>query len=191
LALAASVCFGMLSVFTKVVGHQFQHDKVAAMLHPHVYMLAIFAITGLLTSQTAFRIAPLSVSLPLIDVGEPFVASMARRRCLHETLDLGSGTAVGVALSGAAVALGVGLLDTLTAGAGGQAEGHRARFSAARITPVSIKQWRSRRARSRSPGDGRLWRVGPHDLEVGVSCTTRKSLARNESTSIVKPAILA
>lgn len=112
LALAASVCFGMLSVFTKVVGHQFEHDKVATLLHPQVYFLAAFAITGLITSQTAFRIAPLSVSLPLIDVGEPFVASLLAVAALHEKLDLGSGTAVGVALSGAAVALGVGLLDT-------------------------------------------------------------------------------
>jgi len=66
LALAASVCFGMLSVLTKVVGHQFEHHKAATLLHCQVYLLAAFAITGLITSQTAFRIAPLSVSLPLI-----------------------------------------------------------------------------------------------------------------------------
>ena len=112
LALAASVCFGMLSVLTKVVGHQFEHHKVATMVHPHIYVLAVFAIVGLVTSQTAFRIAPLSVSLPVIDVGEPFVASLLAVLALHEKLDLGSGTAVGVALSGAAVALGVGILDT-------------------------------------------------------------------------------
>jgi len=112
LALAASACFGMLSVFTKVVGHQFQHHKVATFIYPHIYILAVFAIVGLITSQTAFRIAPLSVSLPLIDVGEPFVASLLAVLALHEQLDLGSGTAVGVALSGAAVALGVAVLDT-------------------------------------------------------------------------------
>ena len=112
LALSASVCFGMLSVFTKVVGHQFEHHKAATLLHSQVYLLAAFAITGLITSQTAFRIAPLSVSLPLIDVGEPFVASLLAVIALHEKLDLGSGTAVGVAFSGAAVALGVAILDT-------------------------------------------------------------------------------
>jgi drug/metabolite transporter (DMT)-like permease len=112
LALAASACFGMLSVFTKVVGHQFEHDKAATLLHVQIYVLAVFAIAGLVTSQTAFRIAPLSVSLPLIDVGEPFVASFLAVVALHEKLDLSSGTAVGVAFSGAAVALGVGILDT-------------------------------------------------------------------------------
>jgi drug/metabolite transporter (DMT)-like permease len=112
LALAASGCFGLLSVFTKVVGHQFQHDKLATLTHVQPYLLAVFAIAGLLLSQTAFRIAPLSVSLPLIDVGEPLVASVLAVAALHERLDLGSGTAVGVALSATAVTLGVALLDT-------------------------------------------------------------------------------
>jgi drug/metabolite transporter (DMT)-like permease len=112
LALAASGCFGLLSVFTKVVGHQFQHDKIGALAHLHPYLLAIFAITGLLLAQTAFRIAPLSVSLPLIDVGEPLVASLLAVAVLNEKVDLGPGTAVGVAISAAAVALGVAMLDT-------------------------------------------------------------------------------
>lgn len=112
LALASSACFGLLSVFTKVVGHEFEHQKLATLVHVQPYLLAIFALTGLTLSQTAFRIAPLSVSLPLIDIGEPFVASLLAVLVLHERLDLGSGTAVGVAVSGAAVAFGVGLLDT-------------------------------------------------------------------------------
>jgi hypothetical protein len=112
LALAASACFGMLSVMTKVVGRQFQHDKAIALTHSQPYLLAVFAISGLLLSQTAFRIAPLSVSLPLIDIGEPAIASLLAVLALHEHLDLGSGTAVGVALSATAVSLGVGLLDS-------------------------------------------------------------------------------
>jgi hypothetical protein len=112
LALAASGCFGMLSVLTKVVGHQFQHDKVATLVHLQPYLLAVFAISGLLLAQTAFRVAPLSVSLPLIDVGEPLIASLLAVFALHEKLDLGSGTAVGVAISATAITLGVGLLDT-------------------------------------------------------------------------------
>lgn len=112
LALASSVCFGMLSVMTKVVTRQFQHDHLRALTHSQPYLLAAFAITGLLLSQTAFRIAPLSVSLPLIDIGEPVSASLLAVIALHERLDLGSGTAVGVALSATAVTLGVGLLDS-------------------------------------------------------------------------------
>jgi hypothetical protein len=112
LAAAASACFGMLSVMTKVVGRQFQHDGIATLAHSQCYLLAIFAITGLLLSQTAFRIAPLSVSLPLIDIGEPAVASLLAVLALHEHLDLGSGTALGVAFSATAVSLGVALLDS-------------------------------------------------------------------------------
>ncbi|HVV74828.1 MAG TPA: DMT family transporter [Mycobacteriales bacterium] len=112
LAIAASVCFGMLSVMTKVVGRQFQHDKLATLTHSQCYILAAFAIAGLLLSQTSFRIAPLSVSLPLIDIGEPAVASLLAVLALHEHLDLGSGTAVGVALSATTATLGVALLDT-------------------------------------------------------------------------------
>jgi drug/metabolite transporter (DMT)-like permease len=112
LALAASICFGMLSVMTKIVGHQFQHEKLAALLHFQPYLLAVAALTGLLLAQTAFRIAPLSVSLPLIDIGEPLVASLLAVIALHEKLDIGAGTAAGVAVSAAAVAVGVALLDS-------------------------------------------------------------------------------
>jgi drug/metabolite transporter (DMT)-like permease len=112
LALAASACFGMLSMMTKVVGRQFQHDKLLALTHSQPYLMAVFAITGLLLAQTAWRIAPLTVSLPLIDIGEPAVASLLAVLALHEHLDLGSGQAIGVAVSATAVTLGVGLLDT-------------------------------------------------------------------------------
>jgi hypothetical protein len=74
--------------------------------------MAIAALTGLLLAQTAFRIAPLSVSLPLIDIGEPLVASLLAVVALKENLDLGTGTAAGVAISAAAVAAGVALLDS-------------------------------------------------------------------------------
>jgi hypothetical protein len=112
LALSASICFGLLSVLTKVVGHQFQHDELGALLHLQPYLMAIAALTGLLLAQTAFRIAPLSVSLPLIDIGEPLVASLLAVVALKENLDLGTGTAAGVAISAAAVAAGVALLDS-------------------------------------------------------------------------------
>ncbi len=112
LALASSACFGMLSVMTKVVGRQFQHDGIRTLLHSQCYLLAVFAITGLLLSQTAFRIAPLSVSLPMIDIGEPAFGSLLAILALHEHLALGSGTAVGVALSATCATLGVAVLNS-------------------------------------------------------------------------------
>ncbi|MGN6475100.1 MAG: hypothetical protein ACTHK4_15815, partial [Mycobacteriales bacterium] len=44
--------------------------------------------------------------------GEPAIASLLAVLALHEHLDLGSGTAVGVALSAAAATFGVALLDS-------------------------------------------------------------------------------
>jgi drug/metabolite transporter (DMT)-like permease len=75
-------------------------------------MLAVIAIGGLMLSQTAFRIAPLSISLPIIDIGEPAVASLLGVLILGETVQLDAGTLVGVIFSGAAVVMGVALLDT-------------------------------------------------------------------------------
>ncbi|HEX3825619.1 MAG TPA: DMT family transporter [Mycobacteriales bacterium] len=112
LAAASSVCFGLLSMLTKVVGHQFQHDGIGALLLAQPWLLALAALTGLLLQQTAFRIAPLSVSLPVIDVGEPLVASLFAAFAFGETIGLGVGTAIGVAVSAGAAALGMLLLDT-------------------------------------------------------------------------------
>jgi drug/metabolite transporter (DMT)-like permease len=112
LAAAASVCFGALSVLTKVVGHEFDSDGPGALLHAQPWLLAVVAITGLLLSQTAFRIAPLSVSLPLIDVGEPLIASLLAIFAFGERIVTGPGALAGVAVSAACVAAGVVLLDT-------------------------------------------------------------------------------
>ncbi|MBV9485030.1 MAG: DMT family transporter [Frankiaceae bacterium] len=112
LAAAASICFGFLSILTRVVGHSFADHGIGALAYPEPYVLVVVAIGGLLLSQTAFRIAPLSISLPIIDVGEPAVASLLGVLILGETVHLGAGTLVAVALSGAAVLGGVALLDT-------------------------------------------------------------------------------
>lgn len=122
LALAASLCFGMLSVLTKVVGHQFTADGLGALARAQPYMLAAIAITGLLLSQTAFRIAPLSVSLPIIDVGEPVSASLLAGLAFGETIGIGVGSLAGVAVAGAAALAGIALLDTSTVVRAAQAD---------------------------------------------------------------------
>ena len=112
LAAGASACFGLMSVETKVVGHQFADEHVRALGHTQPWLLAITACTGLLLAQTAFRIAPLSVSLPIIDIGEPVVASLLAIFAFGE--DIGHGVTT-FALAGVAAgiaAIGVGLLDT-------------------------------------------------------------------------------
>jgi drug/metabolite transporter (DMT)-like permease len=112
LAGAAGICFGFMSVLTKVVGHQFGDDGVRALTRPQPWLLAVIAITGLLLAQTAFRIAPLSVSLPVIDVGEPLIGSLLGVLILGERIGLGAGTVVGVAFSGLAIVVGIATLDT-------------------------------------------------------------------------------
>jgi drug/metabolite transporter (DMT)-like permease len=112
LAAAASICFGFMSVLTKVVGHQFDDSGIGALGRPQPWLLAVVAITGLLLSQTAFRIAPLSVSLPVIDVGEPLIGSLLGVLVLQERIGLGPGTLIGVAFAAAAIVAGVATLDT-------------------------------------------------------------------------------
>jgi drug/metabolite transporter (DMT)-like permease len=112
LAAAASICFGYMSVLTRVVGHQFADHGIRALGYAQPWMLAVVAIGGLMLSQTAFRIAPLSVSLPIIDIGEPAVASMLGVLILGESVQLTAGTMLGVVVSGVAIVTGVGLLDT-------------------------------------------------------------------------------
>jgi drug/metabolite transporter (DMT)-like permease len=112
LAAAASICFGFMSVLTKVVGHQFSDRGIRALGRPQPWLLVVVAITGLLLSQTAFRIAPLSVSLPVIDVGEPLIGSLLGVLVLGERIGLSPGTLVVVAFSAAAIVIGVATLDT-------------------------------------------------------------------------------
>jgi drug/metabolite transporter (DMT)-like permease len=112
LAAAASVCFGLLSIETKVVGHDFVHHRVWALLHPQPYLLAVTAVSGLLFAQTAFRIAPMSVSLPIIDIGEPLSACVLAIVVLHERFGSVQAALVGLAVGATCLVGGVSLLDT-------------------------------------------------------------------------------
>jgi drug/metabolite transporter (DMT)-like permease len=112
LAAGASACFGLMSVETKVVGHQFADEKVHALTHPQPWLLLVTACTGLLLGQTAFRIAPLSVSLPIIDIGEPVVASLLAIFAFGEHVGHGISTLALAALAAAIAIIGVGMLDS-------------------------------------------------------------------------------
>jgi len=112
LAAGASACFGLLSVETKVVGHQFADDRLHALGHSQPYLLAATACTGLLLLQTAFRIAPLSVSLPIVDIGEPVVASLLAIFAFGEGIGHGVTTFALAGVAAGIAAIGVMLLDT-------------------------------------------------------------------------------
>ena len=112
LAAGASACFGLMSVETKVVGHQFADHKLHALTHSQPWLLVITAITGLLLGQTAFRIAPLSVSLPIIDIGEPVIASLLAIFAFGEHVGHGVSTFTLAAVAAAIAVVGVGMLDS-------------------------------------------------------------------------------
>jgi hypothetical protein len=74
-------------------------------------VLAVTAAVGLLLAQTAFRTAPLAVCLPLIDLGEPVVASLIAVSAFGEQIGHGSAVLAAVAVSAAVIATGVVVLD--------------------------------------------------------------------------------
>jgi drug/metabolite transporter (DMT)-like permease len=112
LAAAASMCFGLMSILTKTVTRQFGQDHAKMLAHPEPWLLAIVALTGLLLGQTAFRIAPLSVSLPVIDVGEPVTGSLLAIIVFGEKLATGPLVVAGVVAAAVVVIAGIALLDT-------------------------------------------------------------------------------
>jgi drug/metabolite transporter (DMT)-like permease len=144
LAAGASACFGLLSVETKVVGHQFVEDRLRTLSHPQPWLLAVTACTGLLLAQTAFRIAPLSVSLPIIDVGEPIVASLLAIFAFGERIGHGVGSLAQAATAAAIAAAGVALLDTSPLVRAAQSQLNLASTSTrqptGRDTPVRVNQ---------------------------------------------------
>jgi uncharacterized protein (TIRG00374 family) len=163
LAIAASVCFGLLSVLTKVVGRQFQDHGLATLILPQPWMLAIVAVTGLLLTQTAFRIAPLSVSLPVIDVGEPLVASLLAALAFGESIGIGVGTAIGVGLSATAIVTGIAILDT---------------SPIARARQGDLDLLAARRAATALDSPSEPDRASPHALRSSGSRSGRSLLAK-------------
>jgi drug/metabolite transporter (DMT)-like permease len=112
LAAAAGISFGLLSVLTKTVTHQFARDGISALARAQPWLLAVVALTGLTLTQTAFRSGPVAVSLPMIDVAEPLVASLIAVLAFGEHIARGPGVAVGAIVSALIVTVGIVLLDT-------------------------------------------------------------------------------
>jgi drug/metabolite transporter (DMT)-like permease len=112
LAAAAGICFGLLSALTKTVTHQFGDDGISALTRAQPWLLAVVALTGLTLTQTAFRSGPVAVSLPMIDIGEPVVASLIAMLAFGEHIARGPGVAAGAVVSALIVAVGIITLDT-------------------------------------------------------------------------------
>jgi drug/metabolite transporter (DMT)-like permease len=111
-AAAAGVSLGLLSVLTKMTMRDFGNRGLGAFATLAPWAVITVGIIGLWLAQTAFRSGPLAVSLPLIDVGEPLVASLVAAMVFGEQLgNLTIAMSAGLALAGGTVACGVVVLD--------------------------------------------------------------------------------
>jgi hypothetical protein len=106
------ISLGLLSVLTKATMHEFGARGFGGFATLAPWSLAFVGVLGLLLQQSAHRSGPLAVSLPLIDVGEPLVASAIAVMAFGEQLGrLDIAISTGLAFPGAVVATGVVLLD--------------------------------------------------------------------------------
>jgi hypothetical protein len=111
-AAAAGISLGLLPVLTKLTMRDFGNRGLGAVATVAPWAVIGVGIFGLWLAQTAFRAGPLAVSLPLIDVGEPLVASLIAVVAFGERLgSLTVAMSAGLALAGGVVAGGVILLD--------------------------------------------------------------------------------
>jgi len=110
-AAAAGVSLGLLSVLTKLTMRDFGNRGFGAFATLAPWALVAVGIFGLWLAQIAFRSGPLAVSLPLIDVGEPLVASLVAVMVFGERLgSLTVAMSTELALAGTIIAGGVVLL---------------------------------------------------------------------------------
>jgi hypothetical protein len=130
-------------------------------------------IFGLWLAQTAFRAGPLAVSLPLIDVGEPLVASLVAVMTFGERLgSLTVAMSAGLALAGGIVAGGVILLD----------RSPLIQAAQARLNPATATE-RGPSPVSRTHQDGHLSPARKlHRTAPARSRRTASSLATGQST---------
>jgi len=76
MAAAAAVALGLLAVPTKAAARDFELHRIHALTTWEPWAAAGAGIVGLTLAQNTFGAGPLAVSLPVIDVGEPVVASI-------------------------------------------------------------------------------------------------------------------
>ena len=111
-AAAAGASFGLLSVVTKATTHDFGTRGLAALGTWQPWALAAVGFVGLSLAQNAYHAGPLAVSLPLLDVGEPLVASLIAVFVFGEALGrLGTTAETVLAISVLAIVSGVATLD--------------------------------------------------------------------------------
>lgn len=108
----AAVVFGVQSALLKATTRVFEGGVVAGLTSWQPYVMAVFALGGLLLVQSAFQAGPLAIGLPMIDVVEPATAVLIAISIFGERVRL-TPLPLGVTAAGIVVLVGgIVLLDT-------------------------------------------------------------------------------
>lgn len=113
LSAGAGLLYGLQDAATRQTLLRVDHDGIARVLTgPWAYLVVGAAVTGLLLSQSAFKLGSLSHSLPPLTAAEPLVGIALGVGLLADRLDVTPGHLAVEAACGAAVILGVYLIGT-------------------------------------------------------------------------------
>lgn len=113
LSAGAGLLYGLQDAATRQSLLRIDHNGIARVLTgPWVYLVVGAAVTGLLLSQSAFKLGSLSHSLPPLTAAEPLVGIALGVSLLADRVDVTPGRLAVEAASGAAVILGVYLIGT-------------------------------------------------------------------------------
>ena len=110
LAAAAGIVYGVTAAVTKESAEVLDRGLWRAVVSWEPYALIALALVGLLVSQSAFQSGDLKVSLPLLTLGEPLVASVIALVLFHESIVASPAAGVVEALALGAMAVGVVVL---------------------------------------------------------------------------------
>lgn len=113
LSAGAGLLYGLQDAATRQSLLRIDHDGIARVLtSPWAYLVVGAAITGLLLSQSAFKLGSLSHSLPPLTAAEPLVGIALGVGLLADKVDVTPGHLAVEAACGAGVILGVYLIGT-------------------------------------------------------------------------------
>lgn len=113
MAVASAVALGLLAVLTKACAHDFATRHLGALGTWEPWAVAATGMIALTLAQNTFAVGPLAVSLPLIDIGEPVVASIISATVFGEQLTgLTAGGLSGLVVAAVVATGGVVILDS-------------------------------------------------------------------------------
>ena len=111
-AFAAATTLGTQAALLQATTKVFRGGVVHGLTSWQPYLMAVFAIGGLLLVQSAYQAGPLAASLPVIDATEPTVAVVIGFAIFDEQVRLTALSLAGTAVGIVVLIIGVVALDT-------------------------------------------------------------------------------